>query len=476
MQLSFSNVINISVSQTPIGAGNYNTSNVALFTDEIPAMSFGSLGYAIYLEPTQVATDFGSTSKTAEMADAVFSQSPNILANDGALIVILMGVASQTLTFSAVAASGTFVFNYGGHASAAINWNDTAAQVQAKLRAMAGLSEVLVTGTIAGEVLTVKYAGVYGVLSLATITSNSVEDSGSSAITITVATSVVGETFAAAVTRTVGLVQYFALMATATVAELGQTDVLALAAVVQPLNKIALVVSFTEADIQSGGTLDLLRTGSFDRTRGLYYGDLSGNAALLYAASYAGRAFSVNFSGSNTTLTMHLKVLVGVQPDPSMTQSILDEAKAAGADTYVSLQGVPGVFSVGANRYFDQVYNREWFTGALQIAGFNYLAQTQTKIPQTENGMDGLKQAYGAVCAQGITNQYGAPGKWTSTTFGNQADLLLNVSQVGYYIFSLPIAQQLQVDRAARKAPLVQIAFKEAGAIQESDVLVNINP
>ncbi len=90
--------------------------------------------------------------------------------------------------------------------------------------------------------------------------------------------------------------------------------------------------------------------------------------------------------------------------------------------------------------------------------------------------MDGLKGAYRAVCEQAVTNQYSAPGKWnSSTTFGNQGDFLQNIAQRGYYIYSVPIALQSQADREDRVAPLVQIALKEAGAIQESTVIVNIN-
>lgn len=472
MQLELTNVINISVSQAQAGIGNYNTSNLAVFSDETPADSFGTLGYNLYLAPTQVGVDFGTSSKTFAMANAVFSQQPNILAGGGYLAVILLTVASQTLTFSGIPASGTFVFNYGGHASAAINWNDTPTQIQTKIQAIQGLSEVLVSGTIASEVVTVKFAGVYGPLSLATITSNTLNGS----ITITVATSVVGETWGAAITRTKDLVQYFGCCVNQTVAQIGQTDLLAAAAIIQPLNKIGFAVSHTQADIEAGGMLDLLRTGGFTQTRGLYYGDSVALNDIVMMASYAGRALSTNFSGSNTTQTMHLKDLTGVQPDPTMTQAILTLAIAAGADTYVSLQGVAKVFCSGKNSYFDQVYNLQWFVGALQVAGFNYLAQSSTKVPQTESGMDGLKGAYRAICEQGVTCQYLAPGKWnSSTTFGNQQDFLQNIAQRGYYIYSVPISQQSQADRADRKAPLVQIAAKEAGAIQSSTVIVNIN-
>lgn len=376
-QLQLTNVINISVSATPSGVSAYNTSNLAIFSSETPSPVFSS-GYKIYLEPTEVGTDFGTSSVTYKMALAVFSQAPNILAGGGYLVVI-------------------------------------------------------------------PFVGV--------------------------------ETLAAAVTRTADLVQYFGLMSTTIES---QADMLAAAAVVQALNKIAFCVQRTTGSIDPGGSLDLVTTGGFTQTRGLYYGASAGVASdlnsLIMQASYAGRALSVNFSGSNTTTTMHLKDLVGVQPDSTMTQTLLNKAIAAGADTYVSLQGVPKVFTTGANSFFDQVYNLRWFVGALQVAGFNYLAQSSTKVPQTEAGMDGLKGAYRAVCELAVSNQYSAPGVWNSpTTFGNQADLYANVGQRGYYIYSTPIASQLQVDREARVAPLVQIALKEAGAIQSSTVIVNVN-
>lgn len=476
MQLELSNVIDISVSEAQAGIGQYNTSNLAIFTDEIPGDTFGDLGYNLYLAPTQVGVDFGTGSKTFAMANAVFSQQPNILAGGGYLAVILLTVATQNIALSGVPASGSMVLNFGGHATAAISFDDTADEIQEKVQAIVGLEEALVTGSLASQSIHAQLAGFYGVAALMTVTSNTLVTSGSTAITTTVTTTTPGETWGAAISRTKDLVQYFGCMIDQTCAQLGQTDMLAAAAIIQPLNKIGFVVSHTQADIEEGGMLDLLRSGGLTQTRGLYYGDSSALNDIVMMASYAGRALSTNFSGSNTTQTMHLKDLVGVQPDPTMTQAIQNLATAAGADTYVSLQGVSKVLCSGANKYFDQVYNLEWFVGALQVAGFDYLAQSSTKIPQTESGMDGLKGAYRGVCEQGITNQYGAPGQWNnSTTFGNQQDFLQNIAQRGYYIFSVPIAQQSQADRAARQAPLVQIAFKEAGAIQSSTVIVNIN-
>lgn len=477
-QLQLTNIINVSVSQAQAGIGSYNTSNLAIFTDEIQANSFGTAGFKQYIDPTDVATDFGTSSKTYQMALAIFSQQPNILTGGGQLIVILLGHATVHFALNGTPASGTFEVQFAGNTSAVINWNDTAATIQTTLRAVPGLDGVLVTGSLASHSLNIEMAGVYGASPALTITANGLMTSAPAAIAITVTIGTAGEVLAVAITRTKDLVQYFGILVDATCAELTSVDLLAAAAVIQALNKIGVFVTYTEADILPGGMVDQLRTGSFTQSRGLYYGDSSsfGLNAVLMSAAYAGRAFSVDFTGSNTTSTMNLKDLVTIQPDPSMTQTIYDEAEAAGADIYASMQGVPKVICFGANSFFDQVYNLRWFVGALQVAGFNFLAQSSTKIPQTENGMDGLKGAYRNVCEQAVTNEYSAPGAWTSpTVFGNPADLIANVAQRGYYIYSSPISQQSQTARAARTAPLIQIALKEAGAIQKSDVIVNVN-
>lgn len=440
--------------------------------------SGGALGYAIYISPTQVGVDFGTSSRVFQQATAIFSQQPNILAGNGQLIVLLRNVTQQTLTLSGLPASGAFTLEYNGNTTTSLAWDATPAQIQTALQALAGLSEVQVTGSLQGEFLTIIFNGVYGAALPITVPSNTLMTSAPASISVTVASSVTGESYGQTITRTQGLVQYFGVMPSETLAILGQTDMLAAAAIILPLNLIGFFVSYNSADIAPGGLLDLLRSGTFTNSRGLYYGDpsLSGLNAVLMMAAYAGRGLSVNFNGSNTTITMHLKQLLGIQPDPSMTQTLLNLAQSAGADCYVSLQGDPCVFTSGKNKFFDQVYNLEWLVGALQVAGFNYLAQSATKVPQTEQGMDGLKGAYRSICQQAVTNQYSAPGTWTSsTTFGNQALFLQNIAQYGYYIYSQPISQQLATARQARQAPLVQIAIKEAGAIQSSDVIVYVN-
>jgi hypothetical protein len=173
---------------------------------------------------------------------------------------------------------------------------------------------------------------------------------------------------------------------------------------------------------------------------------------------------------------MNLKEISGVTADTGLTQTILTEAKAVGADVYANIAGLSCVMSHGANGFYDDVYNLLWLVGALEVAGFNYLRMAGTKIPQTESGMDGLKGAYRSVCKLAVTNGFVAPGSWTgSDTFGSPEDFRRNIADFGFYIYSAPVALQSSADRLARSAPTVQISFKYAGAIHSSAVIVNVN-
>ena len=374
-QLPLSTILDVSVSSTPSGVNAFNTSNLALFTSETAGGGFGTNGYKLYLEPNSVATDFGTSSVTYQMALAIFSQTPNILAGGGCLAIIEL----QT-----------------------------------------------------------------------------------------------SETLQAALIRTQGLVSYCGIL---TAAIQSQTDMTNAAGTIQANPKwIGFFPNNASASIAPGGALDLLRTGNYTQSRGLYYGSADTLSALLFAAAYAGRAMSVNFQGSNTVNTMNLKALPTIQPDPTMTPTLYNQAKTAGCDIYASLEGVPGVLSFGANNFFDRVYNLAWLVNTLQVNGFNYLQQTSGKLPQTEEGMDGLKGAYRIACEQARTNGYAAPGTWNSpTTFGNQADLINNIANFGYYIYSSPIASQSATVRVTRAAPVVQLGLKEAGAIHSGSVIVNLN-
>jgi hypothetical protein len=238
-------------------------------------------------------------------------------------------------------------------------------------------------------------------------------------------------------------------------------------------NKILWLPSATYSDV--AGVFTEIQTATLTKTRCLLYGS-SLSDALLFAASACGRGQSVDFNGSNTTLTLNLKQLVGILPDSTITQTVLNSCKTAGVDVYVNIQGVPEYISTGGNDYFDNVYNLIWLVNELSVTGFNVLAGVSTKVPQTEKGMSLIKSAFRSVMEQAVANQMIAPGQWNSAEwFGNQADMSNNIQERGYYIYSMPVNAQTEANREARIAPSIQIAAKLAGAVQQINVVLSIN-
>lgn len=470
-EISIGNVFEVSVSAPGVSAGVMNTSNVAIFTRDPYAPSFGTDGYKLYVDPTEVGKDFGTASISAKMANAVFAQRPNIRAGGGYLALIPMLSQIQEITFDKVPTGGSLVLNIGGQPTAAILFSATQEQIQAAIRAVDPIlyKDVVVTGTMATKI-DIDFKGLATAVAVTTGT-NTLTNSG--AVVVTVTETVALETPVQALARGAALVHFFGLMFAF---ELAQAPLLAVAAALSPLRKIGFFLGSQSVDNDTGGKLDLLRQNGYVNSRGLLRIDNVENG-LVYQAAYVGRALSVDFSGTNTVLTMHLKDLASVIGDKNITQAILEKAKVSGADVYVNFdRNVAKTFTSGGNDFFDNVYNILSFIDAIQIAGFNVFGQTPTKIPQTEGGMDILKGASRKVCEQYVRNGFIAPGEWNSpVTFGPQEDFLDNIRQRGYYIYSAPISQQPVVDREARKAPLQQLAIKYAGAFHSGSIIITIN-
>ena len=466
MDLNISNVVEIQVSEPNLGLGEFNTSNLGIISDDITSLdSFG-----LFLSPNEVLEYYESDSLTYKMASSIFSQAPNIKNGGGYLAIIPKSYASTSIELSAQPVEGSLSLEINGN-PIIIDWDSTPNEIQDAIRLISGLENTRVT--YADLTYSVKF--FTDTAPVVTEISNTLESGGYDAIDATL-TNVDGESVLEATQRAKGLVEFLGLIYNF---KLTEQEILDVSDYIQPQDNrtIAFVVSgdqsFLDADT---GCFDKVRLKGNEKTRCLFYSRGDDADAILMAASYASRALSTNFDGSNTTQTMHLKDLSGVLPDTSINQTLLNKIIAAGADTYVSIQGVPKVFTSGENNFFDRVYNKTWFIGDCQVGLFNILAQTSYKIPQTEEGVSKLKAVLRRVCEQALVNGFAAAGEWTSPdTFGPIEDFLRNIRERGYFIYSGPVALQSRSDREERKAPLIQVALKEAGAIHKAFVLVNIN-
>lgn len=488
--LPVSNIVNVTVTNTPSGLSERNVNNIMLFTTETPS----SLNdYDVAITPSQVAELYGTNSVTAQMANALFAPDVNIRTGGGSLYI-------APLQASVSATSGDVTT-----ADISANLNDILLVTDGDLRVtvdgvdydLTGLN--FTNGTTLADVATIldnalvnaivtaptastlkflsKKVGAAADVSLAAVPAGTGTDlSGAgyfnaAGATETSGADASGETIAAAIARLEDQVQFAGVM---TNLEMEDAVLTALANTVQAQDRIFVHHVCSTVDI-SAGVGETIRTASNDQTRIVGYTE-SLAAANLFKSAYVGRLFSVNFNGTNTSSTGQLKALPTITPDSGMTQTLYTQALANGVDVYVSIDGVSSLISSGGNDYFDNVYNKLALKFALEVSGFNYLRQTNTKIPQTEAGMEGLKDAYAEVCRRFVTVGVIAGGTWTSSErFGDPATFDQNILQSGYYVYSIPITEQSAVDRAARKAPLVQIAIKFAGAIHTSDVLAVIN-
>lgn len=482
--LPLSLFVTVSVSQIPAGIEAFNVNNIILFTDETPVTPLSD-DFAIYSGATAVGEDWGTSSQTFKMATALFAQTPNILAGGGVLIIapLLLDLpavtAVQKITFSTVPTAGTYVLNHGVDATAAIDWNDNAAAVQVELRLLPGFGAITVAGdTSVG--FTVTFTGVSGPVTPLTVTNNSLTDVDTLDVTLTIVTTIPGvadgssETMVDALIRLQPLISFCGCLKTNTWVT---NEILDAATYVQTQNLIMGVQSSTAADVEAAtGILWQIMDAALSQTRCTQYLNDDYNAASIMLAAYFGRGFSVDFAASNAAINMQFKTLNGVNGDQEMNETQWTKTQTAGVDTYPVIQTVSKVSTSGKNKFFDQVYNAMWLSTAVQVEVFNELAQTPTKIPQTEQGMTSLKRGIQAVFEQGVNVGYLAPGAWIGDTFGSQKDFLRNIADVGFYIYSSPVATQLQVDRAARKAPPIQCAGKEAGGINSANILVSIQP
>ena len=345
-----------------------------LSTDE--AMDSFTGDYGIYRTLTGVVNDWGSESTTTKMAQAIFSQSPNILNNDGYVIVAPMQ-SEETLSTAITRLAGQIYFN--------------------------------------------------GILT----------------------------------TKAVGDEEY----------KLASNTVQAL----KPARILFMEASTTTA---LAGLFTEVKTNYYTKTLLYTKGDNAALNAKLFASAYASKLLSVNYAGSKTCITMNLKDLAGIEADTNISESILAQCVNVGCDVYVSVEGLPKVLANRQGAYYsDQIQNMIWLVNAMQRNVFNLLATTRTKIPQTEQGMQLITNSISEICKQAVNNGYIAPGKWNSAdTFGEYDDFIRNIEENGYYIYHLPVALQQQAEREQRKAPMFQIACKEAGAVHSCAVLIYIEP
>lgn len=476
--------VNVSLSTTPSGLQEPVTANIVLFTNE---QANFSAPYKAYIEPTQAITDFGTNSKTAQMVAEVFAQSPDLRAANGTLFVCpyvatdatqgsfaTPDISNNLQAFQAIT-DGGLKLTIDGKDFELKNMNFTAC------KSMQDVANVILAKRPDCFITVDEGALVFASKTVGT-SSSVVLDSASVGTDLTDAT-------------------LLNITAGKTTAGINSSDTETLLEAIARMEQDVYFGGILDACYRENAYIETIATQIQATNRALFHGNCSlqnmevlagalksasinkvrvmtnSNSLLeakLYSAGYASRALAPNRNGSDTAITMNLQSIAGIKPCIDATLNDVLNAKTFGSDIYVNQGGLPVNFSNSCNGFTDEILENIWIVEAMQVAGYNCLRKIGTKIPQTEAGMNALKNAYAQICEKCVRSGISAPGTWNGATFGESEDMLNAITQNGWYIYSQPIAQQSQAEREERQAPLVQIAIKKAGAIHFSTLIVNV--
>ncbi|QPQ09017.1 DUF3383 domain-containing protein [Klebsiella michiganensis] len=263
-------------------------------------------------------------------------------------------------------------------------------------------------------------------------------------------------------------------LAIADSADLVEADVISVAAAIEA-SSLSRILAVTTADVNvlvAGNTDNIgykLKAAGYARTFWQY------SSSSKYAAISAfGRAFTVNFTGNNTTITLKFKT------EPGVTYETLTTAQASAIDAingnvYVYYANDTAIIQQGVmanGDFFDERHGLDWLQNYVQTNLYNLLYTSTTKIPQTDAGVTRLMTNVEASLDQAVNNGLVAPGVWNGGPIGQieSGDTLTK----GYYVYADAVANQAQSDREARKSPVIQAALKLAGAIHYGDVQINV--
>ena len=195
------------------------------------------------------------------------------------------------------------------------------------------------------------------------------------------------------------------------------------------------------------------------------------------ALSVASRLSSVNFEGSSTIITPALKTFASVSPD-MFSDPQVRELERKRINRYVRIGG-RNVFldgqTVAPGVWIDERFWLDWIVDAVQLAIFNALATSLTRLPATSEGIAILLGEIEDVCIQGISNGGIAPGQLDAllaeevrTTAG--LDDFDGFLTRGYLVYIGQLSERTNAQRSNRESPPINVWLKGSGAIQGANI------
>lgn len=236
-----------------------------------------------------------------------------------------------------------------------------------------------------------------------------------------------------------------------------EADILAVSDWVQARTKVFFNTTHDAAVLAAGN--DTTVAGQIDgkengRTLSVY----APQAATYAGASVAGRAFTVNFEGTNTTITLMYKKLPTI-PVAKLTSSQNAKLNEINCNVFLDVGGNSffAESKMAGGTFFDTVHGTDWLQNRIETDVFNLLYQSTTKVPYTDVGIGMIVQKVEQGLRQGVTNGLIAPG---NTTDGEYLEL-------GYKITYIPVSDVSSADKGNRIYRGITFVAVGAGAIHK---------
>ncbi len=179
------------------------------------------------------------------------------------------------------------------------------------------------------------------------------------------------------------------------------------------------------------------------------------------STSILGRAFTVNFSQANSTITLKFKQMPGITVE-ALTQNEKTVLDSKNANALITV-GASDMFaeSFMANGvFFDEVHGVDFLQNAIETNVFGYLLTRPTKVPYTDKGTAAIEQQVIKALDESVQNGLIAPG----TTI--DGEFLPN----GYKTTLIPVADVNPSDKTARDYPGLSFVVIGAGAIHGAQI------
>ena len=478
--LPVSRVVNVAVEMSPTAAALRNFGSCLILGDSDIIDTDERI--RLYSSISDIATDFGISSREYLAAQAFFSQSPQPTqvyigrwaksAMAGRLRGRTLSSAEQDISLFTAITTGTLSLTIDGASksmasidlSAETNLNGVASQISSALG---------VSGSCAwtGERFVITSATTGTSSTVATTDTGTLSSLMGFAGSATSVAGVAAESLASAITALLDYNTWYMVCVAPDASDDSIVEAAGLIEAASPSRMIGFTTqNSTEIDSTASSTLGSRLKGlGYNRTILVYSSD-----SPVAAASVFGRMATINFEGSNTTLTLKFKQLPGVTAE-NLRSSQAEALKSHNVNAFCAYQNDTSILQEGITSggwFIDETHGLDWLQNRVETDLWNLL-YTSKKVGQDESGATAIVSCVNKSLEQGVTNGLIAPGVWNGDAFGalESGDTL----STGYYVYIQPFDEQSQSDREARKAPPIQIAVKLKGAVHFINVTITVN-